>query len=409
MAIQDDILSMFRRIGDAGDRATRRGEAGLAILDQLTPMERMQLSSMYNPEQFSSLEEAMTFNPLIGSKALDLYEARVGTEAETKPAQAAETLVPGIDEFEMPSGGLSSLIDTAPPTRGTPAPRTPVSVKALPDPESMAGLLMAAPDEGSMALLREQYRRNVGPIDEMNEEMQTRVYGGIDEFGRRLPGAMQVQAEQEGVYGKREIPAAAGEDIPGVLGREIGTSFGRRAAREQAEYDALALGLGANPGVRAAYVAAKLNVRALGGAGRIIRNLLGQGRIAEAESMVDDILYQVGPAQARNLLEGFRRTALPPPSGGSMPQISGPPTIPRLPGPPSRGQLPSPPPVPRLTGQQMRNPETGTYMPRGSTYITPSAAGRIGSEYGPPMFDGLLYNKGGAVRQSMIDRYKRMY
>jgi hypothetical protein len=131
MAIQDDILSMFRRIGDAGDMATRRSEAGMAILDQLTPMERMQLSSMYNPEQFSSLEEAMTFNPLIGSKALDLYQSRVGTGVETKPEQATETLVPGVDQLEMPSGGLSSLIDTAPPTRGTPAPRIPVDITEL--------------------------------------------------------------------------------------------------------------------------------------------------------------------------------------------------------------------------------------------------------------------------------------
>ena len=137
MAIQDDILSMFRRIGDSGDRTTRRGEAGMAILDQLTPMERMQLSSMYNPEQFSSIEEAMTFNPLIGSKARDLYEARVGTEAEPEKVvnreitQPRETLGSGVDQLEMPSGGLSSLIDTASPTRGTPAPRIPVDITEL--------------------------------------------------------------------------------------------------------------------------------------------------------------------------------------------------------------------------------------------------------------------------------------
>jgi len=126
MAIQDDILSMFRRIGDAGDRATRRGEAGLAILDQLTPMERMQLSSMYNPEQFSSLEEAMTFNPLIGSKALDMYQARAGVPLDT-----------ALDEMTLPTSrtGLSSLV-SEPPASTVPipktAPRMPVSIQPLP-------------------------------------------------------------------------------------------------------------------------------------------------------------------------------------------------------------------------------------------------------------------------------------
>jgi len=360
MAIQDDILSMFRRIGDAGDRATRRGEAGLAILDQLTPMERMQLSSMYNPEQFSSLEEAMTFNPLIGSKALDLYQARVEAGDTYSVPETAPRIPVAREELPNP------IEPPIPVETGVPA------AEAL----SAAELMQFEPTSGT-GLIRVLQRMKDDPTYRRSEAVSER---NPEAFTRMI--RKQIQQELAG----------------------------RMAEDTESEYDALSLGAAANlGGVRAGYVAAKLGVRALGGAGRIIRDLLGQGRIAEAESMVDDILYQVGPAQARNLLEGFRRTALPPPSGGSMPQISGPPTIPRLPGPPSRGQLPSPPPVPRLTGTQMRNPETGTYMPRGSTYVTPSAAGRIGSEYGPPMFDGPLFNKGGAVRQSMIDRYKRMY
>lgn len=170
MAIQDDILNIFSTIRDAGNRATRRGEAGLAILDKLTPRERMMLSSSYSPEQYSSLEEAIMFNPLIGDQALTMYQARVGTGAEpdeftaavdagstTRPPATTVSGVPvddlvdrnpknlplpsdmsglppdiALDTMTLPAArGLASL----PPAR-TPAPRIPVDRIELPNSAS---------------------------------------------------------------------------------------------------------------------------------------------------------------------------------------------------------------------------------------------------------------------------------
>jgi hypothetical protein len=108
------------------------------------------------------------------------------------------------------------------------------------------GMLMAAPEEDAMSRIREQYRLNVGSLEEMNPEMQTRVYGGVTEFGNRLPGAMQLQAEKQGAYGRKAIDAASGIET-GLSGREIGQSFGRSAASEQKEREAALVGLSVIP------------------------------------------------------------------------------------------------------------------------------------------------------------------
>lgn len=118
MAVQDDILNIFSTIRDAGDRATRRAETGKSILDKLTSRERMLLGTYVDPERYSSLEEAVEFDPLLAGRALDMYQSRIGIAVDE-----------GMDEMTLPSSGLASL--TRPP-RGTPAPRVPVQTRPLP-------------------------------------------------------------------------------------------------------------------------------------------------------------------------------------------------------------------------------------------------------------------------------------
>lgn len=117
MAIQDDILNIFSTIRETGDRATRRAETGKSILDKLTSRERMLLGTYVDPERYSSLEEAVEFDPLLAGRALDMYQSRIGVSVDE-----------GIDEMTLPSSGLASL--TRPP-RGTPAPRVPVEIRRL--------------------------------------------------------------------------------------------------------------------------------------------------------------------------------------------------------------------------------------------------------------------------------------
>ena len=161
MAIQDDILSMFRRIGDAGDRATRRGEAGMAILNQLTPMERMQLSSMYNPEQFSSLEEAMTFNPLIGNKARDLYEARVVTGVEPDELTSASSMIDPRVPATLPTPGptLEGSVSGV-------APDIALDTITLPDRRGLASLQPTSPKRPLFNISRiPEDELDYGPMD----------------------------------------------------------------------------------------------------------------------------------------------------------------------------------------------------------------------------------------------------
>jgi len=212
--------------GLLGPNTLQSENRAMNFIEGLPPIAKSILQNEAMGMGYSNIEEAMRFAPaLMQSRATELAKY-----------------------YLTPAGE---------PTRYQP-PMGPISIKPLPplppksEDEILAadiaggGMLMAAPEEDAMSRIREQYRRNVGSLEEMNPEMQTRVYGGVTEFGNRLPGAMQLQAEKEGAYGKKAIDAASGIET-GLSGREIGQSFGRSAASEQEEREAALLGLSVMP------------------------------------------------------------------------------------------------------------------------------------------------------------------
>ena len=156
MAIQDDIMNLLRQVGDAGDLATRRGKAGLAILDKLTPRERSLLSSSFSPEQYSSLEEAIMSNPLIGGQALDMYTARVGTGVEpdevTGPSETGsiESMVK-----EMTDVVGSRAVPRRKPTPPGGAGDTRISISKLPPVDSTAAASPSLDPMAAAAMLAE--------------------------------------------------------------------------------------------------------------------------------------------------------------------------------------------------------------------------------------------------------------
>jgi len=222
MAIQDDIMNLLRQVGDAGDLATRRGKAGLAILDKLTPRERSLLSSSLNPEQYSSLEEAIMSNPLIGGQALDMYTARVGTGVEpdevTGPSETGsiESMVK-----EMTDVVGSRAVPRRKPTPPGGAGDTRISISKLPPVDSTAAASPSLDPMAAAAMLAEAESMARGDntgLSSLIGGTPVQMGGAAGEFTGGRRGA--VAALEDRPPGQRDTAGLLAGTIPSLTAAE---------------------------------------------------------------------------------------------------------------------------------------------------------------------------------------------
>lgn len=333
MAIQDDIMSLLRQVGEAGDRATRRGEAGLAILDKLTPRERTILSSSFSPEQYSSLEEAIMFNPLIGGQALDMYLARVGTGAEPDEVTgpSIEAMVGEMTDVVKPSG--SRAVPRRKPTPPGRVADTSVTIRELPpvdsmvedialdagvglppsraprlDPDAYAAMLAEVAamrrgeNTGLSALMQGQVPSLTGP--EANQFFQSsdiRRGGSMADRPGSVMGDIRRRIESS-IGPIAELPPEKQEMAIRLMETQYRQeAAGRRGATPDAETEAINLGMDVASGVLPAMAALRIARSIPGAAERLAVFLHNRGlmpRTARAlerlPDQIDDISAKIG-------------------------------------------------------------------------------------------------------------------
>ena len=89
MAIQDDISNFFDSMLQSAQSSARRSanetRQATNVLAELDPMTRASLEMFYDPQQYSSLEEAIRFDPILADRAMRAYDQQ--TVASMTPEQ----------------------------------------------------------------------------------------------------------------------------------------------------------------------------------------------------------------------------------------------------------------------------------------------------------------------------------
>jgi hypothetical protein len=126
MSVQDDIMALMSQISGGGNRATAAGKEGADMYermsDLITDKDKMyqaqrEISNLYTPDRFGSLEEQMFFDPLTGGGVADVIRKYMDDARDGVPDYA------------------SVLGDESPPVQieemPNPVPRLPVDVQPL--------------------------------------------------------------------------------------------------------------------------------------------------------------------------------------------------------------------------------------------------------------------------------------
>ena len=240
MAIQDDISNFFDSMLQSAQSSARSSanetRQATNVLAELDPMTRANLEMFYNPEQYSSLEEAIRFDPILADRVMEAYDQQ--TVASMTPEQYPPMVPSAMMPDTMPRPVVpASVPDTS---RAVPRPRPPVPM------ENQPGLLLidagGADSQGQgMDDIRDTFMNKMGTdLNTLMTENPKLAQAAI-----RL---MEKQASQEGLYGTQaaRLRAAAGEET-NLSGRDLGVRTGREGTRQD-EINSLEFGALASTG-----------------------------------------------------------------------------------------------------------------------------------------------------------------
>ena len=137
MAIQDDISNFFDSMLQSAQSSARRSanetRQATNVLAELDPMTRTSLEMFYNPEQYSSLEEAIRFDPALADRVMEAYDQ------QTVASMTPEQYPPMVPSAMMPD--TSQAVPRPRPVAPAPAPRQTfpqtVPTESLSDAELM--------------------------------------------------------------------------------------------------------------------------------------------------------------------------------------------------------------------------------------------------------------------------------
>ena len=290
MAIQDDISNFFDSMLQSAQSSARRSanetRQATNVLAELDPMTRANLEMFYNPEQYSSLEEAIRFDPILADRVMRAYDQQ--TVASMTPEQYPPMVPSAMMPDTMPRPVVpASVPDTS---RAVPRPRPPVPM------ENQPGLLLidagGADSQGQgMDDIRDTFMNKMGTdLNTLMTENPKLAQAAIRE--------MEKQASQEGLYGTQAARLrAAAEEETGLSGRELGVRTGREGTLQD-EINALQFGALASTGagnlVKGGIKGAQA-VQAAGGL-RALLNRIGLGNLARARQATNQTQYPIGLA-----------------------------------------------------------------------------------------------------------------
>ena len=274
MAIQDDISNFFDSILQSGQRSANETRQAINVLAELDPMTRSSLEMFYEPQQYSSLEEAIRFDPILADRVMRAYDEQ--TVASMTPDQYPP-MVPIPDTSRAVPRPRPVAPASVPDTsRAVPRPRPPVPM------ENQPGLLLidsfGADNQGQGM---DDIRNTL--MDKMGTDLNTLMTEN-PKLAQAAIRLMEDQARQEGLYGTQaaRLRAAAGEDT-GLSARDLSVRVGREGTRQD-EINALEFGALASTGagnlVKGGLKGAEA-VQAAGGL-RALLNRIGLSNLARA-------------------------------------------------------------------------------------------------------------------------------
>jgi hypothetical protein len=98
MSVQDDIMALMSQISGGGNRATAAGKEGADMYermsDLITDKDKMyqaqrEISNLYTPDRFGSLEEQMFFDPSTGGGVADVIRKYMDDARDGVPDYAS--------------------------------------------------------------------------------------------------------------------------------------------------------------------------------------------------------------------------------------------------------------------------------------------------------------------------------
>ena len=153
MAIQDNISNFFDSMLQSAQSSARRSanetRQATNVLAELDPMTRASLEMFYEPQQYSSLEEAIRFDPILADRVMEAYDQ------QTVASMTPEQYPPMVPSAMMPdtSRAVPRPRPAVPVTPTAPRPNVPVTPTAprpnVPTPYlPIEGVTNRGPDTG---------------------------------------------------------------------------------------------------------------------------------------------------------------------------------------------------------------------------------------------------------------------
>lgn len=310
MAIQDDISNFFDSMLQSAESSARRSanetRQATNVLAELDPMTRASLEMFYDPQQYSSLEEAIRFDPILADRAMRAYDQQ--TVASMTPDQYP-SMVPSA---MMPD--TSQAVPRPRPVAPAPAPAPrqtfpqTVPTESLSDAELMQFESVPYARANEIQTMIDQIDalqggKNPGgvstaglltfeQIDQLNPE-QRLAYARAFQDMIGTSGAANMRPD-----GAEPRSALVNSQIQAVIDRERGANRGRvgssATAEDEsrtAEFGALA-STGAGNLVKGGIKGAQA-VQAAGGL-RALLNRIGLGNLARARQATRQTQYPIG-------------------------------------------------------------------------------------------------------------------
>ncbi len=152
MSVQDDIMALMSQISGGGNRATTAGKEGADMYermsDLITDKDKMyqaqrELSNLYTPDRFGSLEEQMFFDPSTGGGVADVIRKYMDDARDGVPdyASVLGDESPPVQIEEMPNPVQRLPVDVQPLG---PAPVDVQPLGPAPEPPALDEDAMAA-------------------------------------------------------------------------------------------------------------------------------------------------------------------------------------------------------------------------------------------------------------------------
>lgn len=311
MAIQDEISNFFDTLLESGQRSANETRQAINVLPELDPRTRTSLEMFYNPEQYSSLEEAIRFDPAVADRVMEAYDQQ--TVASMTPDQYPP-MVPMPDT----SGAVPRPRPTVPqPVVPAPAPRRTfpqnIPTQSLSDEELMqfesvpfarANEIQTLIDQA--AVMQGRTRQDeagvpgtaVSTAGLADDEMiagfnpaQREAYARMVRDMAGASGAANMRPD-----GAEPRSALVNSQIQAVIDRERGANRGRVGNQMTSEDEKAAVNFGllAAPGAAGVVRGAQAAQR-LGGL-RALLNRIGIGNLAKARQATNQTQYPIGVA-----------------------------------------------------------------------------------------------------------------